>query len=247
MFTFYEVGGKVRDEILGLESKDVDYVAVPNEVLLGQYTEAPQMFKVLSDYLTSERFEIFLETANCYTIRAKFPTGHKYKGVADFVMARKEIGYVEGTRTPIIVPGTLYDDLERRDFTLNALAKDDNGKIIDYFDGLWALEAKMLITPLDVRTTMLDDPLRLLRAFRFSITKGFTISPRVWETCLMDSVVEKLEEVVSQERIRDEVFKMMKHDTIKTLELFSEISRINPKIIQIVFGRGMWLKPTFEL
>lgn len=247
MFKMYEVGGCVRDEILGVKSKDIDYVAVPNEELLNDVKSANSMFNILSGYLKSEGFEIFLETPECFTIRAKFPKGHKYQGVADFVMARKEVGYISGTRTPIIEPGTLYDDLIRRDFTLNALAKDENGDIIDYFDGMWALDAKMLITPLDSRTTMLDDPLRLLRAFRFSITKDFTISPRVWETCLMDSVVNKLEEVVSQERIREEVFKMMKHDTIKSLELFYNIDRVNPKLIQIMFGRGMWLKPTMEL
>lgn len=247
MFKFFEVGGCVRDEILGLKSKDIDYVAVPNENLLDKYKDAYEMFVILETYLSSEKFEIFLSTPECFTIRAKFPKGHKYQGVADFVMARKEIGYVEGTRQPIIVPGTLYDDLIRRDFTLNALAKDEDGNIIDYFDGMWALDARMLITPLDSRITMLDDPLRLLRAFRFSITKEFVISPRVWETCLMDSVVNKLEEVVSQERIREEVFKMMKHDTIKSLELFYDINRINPKLIQIMFGRGMWLKPTMEL
>jgi tRNA nucleotidyltransferase/poly(A) polymerase len=247
MFKMYEVGGCVRDEILGVKSKDIDYVAVPNEELLNDVKSANSMFNILSGYLKSEGFEIFLETPECFTIRAKFPKGHKYQGVVDFVMARKEVGYISGTRTPIIEPGTLYDDLIRRDFTLNALAKDENGDIIDYFDGMWALDAKMLITPLDSRTTMLDDPLRLLRAFRFSITKDFTISPRVWETCLMDSVVNKLEEVVSQERIREEIFKMMKHDTIKSLELFYNIDRVNPKLIQIMFGRGMWLKPTMEL
>jgi poly(A) polymerase len=247
MFKMYEVGGCVRDEILGVKSKDIDYVAVPNEELLNDVKSANSMFNILSGYLKSEGFEIFLETPECFTIRAKFPKGHKYQGVVDFVMARKEVGYISGTRTPIIEPGTLYDDLIRRDFTLNALAKDENGDIIDYFDGMWALDAKMLITPLDSRTTMLDDPLRLLRAFRFSITKDFTISPRVWETCLMDSVVNKLEEVVSQERIREEIFKMMKHDTIKSLELFYNIDRVNPKLIHIMFGRGMWLKPTMEL
>lgn len=247
MFKFYEVGGCVRDEILGLKSKDIDYVAVPNEELLKDVSSAHTMFGILEEYLKVEGFEIFLITDSCFTIRAKFPKEHKYQGVADFVMARKEIGYVEGTRQPIVVPGTLYDDLQRRDFTLNALAKDEDGNIIDYFDGVWALEARMLITPLDSRITMLDDPLRLLRAFRFSITKNFVISPRVWETCLMDSVVDKLDKVVSQERIRDEVYKMMKHDTIKTLDLFYDINRINPKLIEIMFGRGMWLKPTTEL
>jgi tRNA nucleotidyltransferase/poly(A) polymerase len=247
MFKFYEVGGCVRDEILGLKSKDIDYVAVPSDGLLKDVTSAYDMFIILKSYLTEEEFELFLVTPDCFTIRAKFPKGHKYQGVADFVMARKEIGYIPDTRQPIIVPGTLYDDLERRDFTLNALAKDDNGEIIDYFDGMWALENKMLLTPLDSKVTMMDDPLRLLRAFRFSITKGFTISPRIWETCLMDGIVEKLDKVVSQERIRDEVFKMMKHDTLKTLELFERIRLVNPNILTIMFGKGIWLKPTNEL
>jgi len=205
------------------------------------------MFDILESYLKEEGFELFLVTPDCFTIRAKFPKGHKYQGVADFVMARKEVGYVPDTRQPIIVPGTLYDDLERRDFTLNALAKDENGEIIDYFEGMWALENKILLTPLDSKITMMDDPLRLLRAFRFSITKGFTISPRIWETCLMEGIVEKLDKVVSQERIRDEVFKMMKHDTLKTLELFERIRIVNPDILKIMFGKGIWLKPTNEL
>ena len=247
MFKFYEVGGCVRDEILGLKSKDIDYVAVPSEDLLKDISSAHTMFGILEGYLKEEGFELFLVTPNCFTIRAKFPKKHKYQGVADFVMARKEIGYIPDTRQPIVVPGTLYDDLERRDFTLNALAKDEDGSIIDYFDGKWALENKMLLTPLDSKVTMLDDPLRMLRAFRFSITKGFTISTRIWETLLMDSVVEKLEQVLSQERIRDEVYKMMKHDTLKTLELFERIRIINPKILEIIFGKGLWLKPTTEL
>ena len=247
MFKFYEVGGCVRDEILGLKSKDIDYVAVPSDGLLIDVSSAHDMFDILETHLKEEGFEVFLSTPDCFTVRAKFPKGYKYQGVADFVMARKEIGYIPDTRQPIIVPGTLYDDLERRDFTLNALAKDDNGEIIDYFDGMWALENKMLLTPLDAKVTMMDDPLRLLRAFRFSITKGLTISPRIWETCLMDGIVEKLDKVVSQERIRDEVFKMMKHDTLKTLELFERIRLVNPNILTIMFGKGIWLKPTNEL
>jgi poly(A) polymerase len=246
MFNFYVVGGCVRDEILMLKSKDIDYVAVPSEDLLKDISSAHTMFNILEGYLKEEGFEFFLVTPDCFTIRAKFPKGHKHEGVADFVMARKEIGYIPGTRQPMIVPGTLYDDLERRDFTLNALAKDEDGKIIDYFNGLKALERGVLITPLLAEKTMLDDPLRLLRAFRFSITKGFTISTPIMETCSMDSVIEKLEQVVSQERIRDEVFKMMKHDTLKTLELFEKIRTLNPKLLEIMFGRGMWLKPTTE-
>jgi poly(A) polymerase len=202
----------------------------------------------MTDWMVAKGFQIFLSTPECFTIRAKFPKGDPNEGlVADFVMARKEVGYFEGTRRPILALGTLEDDLIRRDFTLNAMAVSEDGELIDLFDGKWALENRILLTPRDAKETMLDDPLRLLRAFRFSITKDFSISPRIMETCLMDSVVDKLEQVVSQERIREEILKMMKHDTLRSLELIERIRTINPKLVEIIFGRGLWLKPTFEL
>lgn len=92
-FKFYEVGGKIRDELLGLTSKDVDYVAVPRGCMLDAgcsnanktftllYT-AEDMFSKLEAFLKKEKFEIFLVTPDCYTIRAKFPEGYKYQGVA---------------------------------------------------------------------------------------------------------------------------------------------------------------------
>jgi tRNA nucleotidyltransferase/poly(A) polymerase len=239
----YKVGGCVRDRLLGLDSKDIDFTFILDD--LNQSVQ--EGFNLMTEYLKSEGYEIFLSTPDMFTIRAKFPVNHKFKGmVADFVMARKEIGYTEGTRRPILKLGSLENDLIRRDFTLNAMAEDIDGNLIDLFDGRWALENKLLITPRDSKITMLDDPLRLLRAMRFSITKGFTITPRIWETCLMDSVVDKLEQVVSGERIREEVMKMFKHDTIKTLDLIREINYLNPRIVEIIFGKGMWLKPTFE-
>jgi len=242
MFEFYEVGGKIRDEILGLQSKDVDYVAVPNEMLLRDYTEAADMFQVLSDYLTAEKFEIFLETPGCFTIRARFPEGHKYSGVADFVMARKEIGYIPGTRTPIVRPGSLFDDLERRDFTLNALAKGDDGKIIDFFNGLEDLKNGVLRTPLDTKVTFDDDPLRILRAIRFSITKGFKIPAEMWYEIDRYDYDLKMG-VVSTERIKDELYKCFKHDTLKTL---NKLYRF-PHLRDYIFNRTvLWLKPTME-
>lgn len=242
MFKFYEVGGKIRDEILGLKSKDVDYVAVPNETLLRDYTEASEMFQVLSDYLTSEKFEIFLVTADCFTIRAKFPPKHKYEGVADFVMARKEIGYIPGTRTPIVRPGTLFDDLERRDFTLNALARGDDGEIIDYFNGMKDLKNGILRTPLDTKITFDDDPLRILRAIRFAITKGFTIPDEMWYEIYNYDYDDKMH-VVSTERIKDELFKCFKHNTLKTLNLLERFLHLKNYIFK---NTNLWLKPTME-
>jgi tRNA nucleotidyltransferase/poly(A) polymerase len=200
------------------------------------------MFEVLSKFLESQKFEIFLSTPECFTIRARFPEGHQYSGVADFVMARKEIGYVEGTRTPIVQPGTLYDDLERRDFTLNALAKDENGEIIDFFKGLRDLEKGILRTPLPCEQTFDDDPLRILRAIRFSITKGFTIPKNMWSEIYHYDYERKMK-VVSEERIKDELFKCFKHDTLETWNRLN----VYPRLRDYIFSSNkLWLKPTFE-
>lgn len=253
-FKFYEVGGKIRDELLGLHSKDVDYVAVPEfeTNLLTPSLEAYQYFTAttneafakLEEFLKNEGFQIFLVTPECYTIRAKFPENHKYNGVADFVLARKELGYVKGTRTPIVKPGTLYDDLQRRDFTVNALARDpDTGKIIDYFGGQKDLANNILRTPLEVAVTFADDPLRILRALRFSITKKLDLCCDVYYTIKCYNY-DKYMSVVSEQRIRDELFKMFKHDTLGTLKRLEEF----PKLRDYIFTRtNLWLKPTNEL
>ena len=241
LFKFYEVGGKVRDEILGLQSKDVDYVAVPSDTLLEKYKSAHEMFVILETFLTNEKFEIFLSTPDCFTVRAKFPKDHKYQGVADFVMARKEIGYVEGTRTPIVVPGTLKDDLERRDFTVNAMAKDDNGEIIDLFDGMKDLGKMVLSTPLPTKQTF-DDPLRVLRAIRFAITKGFSLKHLDYYINNYD--YETNMKVVSSERIREELLKCFKHDTMLTLDMLNDYPTLKRYIFE---NKLMWLKPTMEI
>jgi tRNA nucleotidyltransferase/poly(A) polymerase len=241
-FKFYEVGGCVRDELLGLKSKDIDYVAVPDEGLLETITYADTMFSILETYLRNEGFEIFLITPDCFTIRAKFPKDHKYQGIADFVMARKEVGYIPNTRQPMIVPGTLGDDLIRRDFTLNALAKDEDGNIIDMFDGMWALKNKILITPQDAVKTFDDDALRIIRGVRFSITKGFSMHTDITNAIKHYNYESKMK-VVSTERIREELLKCFKFDTLKTL---SELNRF-PTLRDYVFRNNLlWLKPTTE-
>jgi tRNA nucleotidyltransferase/poly(A) polymerase len=172
----FEVGGCVRDKILGVKSKDIDFTFVLDD-LNGTVEKG---FEHMTQWLKSEGFEIFLSTPDCFTIRAKFPKGHKHQGVADFVMARKEMGYIPGTRKPILELGTLSDDLIRRDFTLNALAEDEDGKLIDLFGGLEDLKNGILRTPINPEITMMDDPLRILRAIRFTITKEFTIDMKIW-------------------------------------------------------------------
>lgn len=239
------VGGCVRDKFLGVNSKDIDFTFVLDN--LDRTVE--EGFDIMTKWLEHKEFTIFLSTPDCFTIRAKFPKGHQHAGlVADFVMARKEVGYIEGTRKPILELGTIEDDLIRRDFTLNALAEDEDGNLIDLFGGLDDLRNGILKTPLDPRITMMDDPLRILRALRFSITKGFTIDPTIWNSFRQPEILEKLKTTVSSERIRDEIFKMMKHNTPETLRLLHDVDVHHiPGFIDLVFSKGLWLKPTNEL
>jgi tRNA nucleotidyltransferase/poly(A) polymerase len=192
--------------------------------------------------MKDEGYTIFLSTPEMYTIRAKFPLTHPFSGmVADFVLARKEVGYIEGTRRPKLELGTLYDDLIRRDFTVNAMAEAEDGTIIDPFYGRLALQHKILDTPTDPEITFMDDPLRMLRAIRFSITKGLDMENRVYNALQRSHFWDKMVEVVSMERVREELTKCFKANTIETLNVLTELGKLD-----YIFRDGLWLKPTFE-
>lgn len=241
MAQIFEVGGCIRDELLGLSSKDIDFTFVCEN---SQSVE--EGWAEMVTWMMDRGFEIFLQTPDCFTIRAKFPVGHQHEGlVADFVMARKEVGYVEGTRRPILELGTLEDDLVRRDFTVNAIARDIEGQLIDPFGGVEDLKSEILRTPTDAKITMMDDPLRILRALRFSLTKGLEIHTDIMEAMLQPEILDKLAQTVSQERIREEVAKMMKFDTVKTMKMLVDVDQhLIPGLLQLTFKDNMWLEPT---
>jgi poly(A) polymerase len=239
----YKVGGCVRDKILGIESNDIDFTFVLDD--LNESVE--EGFAFMEKWMTDRKFEIFLSTPAMFTIRARFPKDNINAGlIADFVMARKETGYIEGTRKPILALGNLEDDLIRRDFTLNAIAEAEDGTLIDLYNGIEDLNDRILKTPLPAAQTMMDDPLRILRALRFSITKGFVIHSDIWRAMEQGPILNKLEKTVSKERIREEVMKMMKHNTVMTMKTFMHIERSIPGFLNLVFGNDMWLKPTLE-
>jgi tRNA nucleotidyltransferase/poly(A) polymerase len=243
MAQIFKVGGCIRDKFLGVDSKDIDFTFVLDD-LSGT---VEQGFKVMTDWMTTRGFEIFLSTPDCFTIRAKFPKDHQHAGlVADFVMARKEVGYVEGTRRPILELGNIEDDLIRRDFTVNALAEDVDGNLIDIFGGVDDLAAGILRTPLDAHVTMMDDPLRILRALRFTITKDLTMSTDIWEAIKQPGILNKLELTVSGQRIREEIEKMMRFDTVRSFRLLMDVDAIIPGFLELIFKDGMWLMPTFK-
>jgi len=237
MIKLFEVGGCVRDGLLDVHTKDIDFTVVLDDTK----QTVDQGWDTMLTFLKDQGFKVFLKTKDCFTVRAMFPKGHQHEGlVADFVLARKEVGVIEGTRKPILELGTLEDDIFRRDFTVNALAIGEDGLIIDMCKGQQDLRDRVLRTPLEPMTTLMDDPLRLLRALRFSITKGLVMCDELSEACLQPGLLVKLKEVVSQERMREEVQKMMQHDTIKSLELLSSI----PGLLEVVFSDGLWLMPT---
>jgi tRNA nucleotidyltransferase/poly(A) polymerase len=234
----FKVGGCVRDGLLGVKTKDIDFTFVLDD--LNKTVE--QGFQEMEQWMTDRGFTIFLSVPEMFTIRAKFPVDHKFAKLdADFVMARKEIGYVEGTRRPILELGALEDDLVRRDFTVNAMAEDEDGNLIDLFNGQLDLERMVLITPKSPQITFDEDPLRIIRAIRFSITKGFSL--KYLDYYISNYNYEDKMGVVSIERIREELLKCFKHDTLRTLEMLDYF----PVLKQYVFKNNiLWLKPTFE-
>ena len=231
----YKVGGFIRDELLGRTSNDQDFTFVIEDTSLS----LEQGFNIMKQYMIHNSFNIFLETPECGTIRGRMPDGT----VGDFVLARKEHNYIEGTRRPGVSLGSLKDDLERRDFTINALCRDDSGNLIDMFDGVSDLERRLLRTPLDPMVTLTDDPLRALRAVRFSITLNFGFSVQL--TCaLLNPELPKLMELVSTDRIRQELTKCFKYSNWKT---FSQLKDLPEPLVRSWLGRkDLWLKPTTE-
>lgn len=234
----FKVGGCVRDGLLGVKTKDIDFTFVLDD--LNKTVE--QGFKEMEQWMIDQGFTIFLSVPEMFTIRAKFPADHKFAKLdADFVMARKEVGYVEGTRRPILELGTLEDDLVRRDFTVNAMAEDEDGNLIDLFNGQLDLQNMILATPQAPKVTFNEDPLRIIRAIRFAITKGFSL--RYLDYYMHNFDYENKMGVVSIERIREELLKCFKHDTLQTLEMLNYF----PALKQYVFKNNiLWLKPTFE-
>lgn len=238
----YEVGGCVRDSLVGVESKDIDFSV-----------EAPS-FEALRDFLEENKFDIFLETPEFLTIRARFPKeithpaiptrfiGEKNLPTADFVLARKEGEYTDGRHPDQVLMGTIYDDLARRDFTVNAIARDKDGNYIDPHGGQADLIARKLKAVGKAEDRLKEDALRALRAIRFSITKNLTPDEELWEA-LRSEWLPPLLASVSYERRREELHKAFKKDTVQTMNMLYEM---NEDFRNAVFEGGLWLKPTME-
>lgn len=191
----YVIGGFVRDTFLERSRKDIDIVVVGSGMELAQ--KAAEKLRV-------KKVAYFKNFGT-----ASF----KYKDIdVEFVGARKE-SYQRDSRKPIVENGTLQDDQNRRDFTINAMGfslQDHNfGELMDPFNGMGDLEKGIIRTPLDPDITFSDDPLRMMRAIRFASQLNFKIEASCLEAILRNS--ERLE-IISNERIMDELNKIILSD-----------------------------------
>ncbi|GHT43291.1 tRNA nucleotidyltransferase [Bacteroidia bacterium] len=191
----YVIGGFVRDLLLRRPSKDIDVVAVGDGIALAQ--------AVAKRLGRKAQFAFF---KNYGTAQVKF---REEKTEIEFVGARRE-SYTRDSRNPVVEPGTLQEDQNRRDFTINAMAICLNGnrfgEFVDPFNGLQDLNDCRLKTPLDPDITFSDDPLRMLRAVRFASQLGFDIVSETFEA--IERNAPRLE-IISKERIVEELNKIV--------------------------------------
>lgn len=223
---FFQVGGSVRDKILGVPSKDIDY-AVETE-----------SFDTMRDAILARGGKIFLETPQYFTIRAHVPE----LGATDYVLCRKDGEYKDGRRPETVTAGTIWDDLARRDFTCNAIAIDtQTGETLDPHCGIQDIESKMIRCVGNPVTRFQEDRLRVYRAVRFAVTKNFRIHPET--NAAIIELVDNGFDAVSTERIREELLKMLQVNTWMT---FNFIGIKYPWLLNMASQRGIWFKPTTE-
>lgn len=193
----YVVGGWVRDIILKRESKDIDIVCLGSGIEL-----AKEVAKEIGEGCNVSVFKNFGTAMINFLVK-------DYYWQIEFVGARKE-SYNRDSRKPIVEDGTLEDDQNRRDFTINAMAislnEEDYGELIDPFNGLVDLENGIIKTPLDPDITFSDDPLRMFRAIRFATQLNFSIHNDTFDAIIRNAYRI---EILSGERIIEEVNKII--------------------------------------
>ena len=227
----YVVGGYVRDLFLHRTSKDIDFVTVGSGISL------------------AERLATSLGGKTSLAVYRNFGTAQVKHGdlELEFVGARRE-SYHRESRNPIVEDGTLDDDQRRRDFTINAMAisvnADSFGELVDPFGGIDDLGRKIIRTPLDPDITFSDDPLRMMRAIRFATQLQFDIFPETFEAIKRNAYRI---EIISKERIYDELTKIMKSSRPSTgiilLERSGLLALICPELAalkssEVKDGRG---------
>jgi len=237
MIQTFEVGGCVRDSILDVPTNDIDLLLVGAASFDAGVDHAKSLGLAPIPGTFKPEFATF---------KASVPSTHKLRlrcKTVDFVLARKDGTSSDGRRPDSVEPGTLEDDLRRRDFTVNALARClETGEIIDLFRGREDLRSgalRFVGLPLE---RIKEDGLRVLRGFRFQVTKGLVPTGTTLDALRSRTAVEMLDSV-SRERVREEVEKMFKHSTLETLALLGSLSNAFKNAI---FCDGLRLSATLK-
>jgi len=222
---FFQVGGSVRDQFLGVKSKDIDFAV-----------QAPS-WEAMREAIIAKGGKIFLETPQYFTIRAKVPE----LGAADFVLCRKDGTYKDGRHPETVEVGSIFDDLARRDFTMNAMAFDvESGKLLDPHNGYKDLSDGIVRAVGDAGARFREDRLRVFRALRFAITKNMRLDHDINNE--IGRLTPMMFDGVSTERIREELVKMFASDTFRSFRLL----RDHQVLWDVALARGIWFKPTVE-
>ncbi len=194
----YVIGGFVRDKILGKPDKDIDIVCLGDGIELAAKT---------AEKFSPKPSVSFFKNFGTAQIKIKIPEGGHFE--IEFVGARKE-SYQHHSRKPDVLPGNFDEDRMRRDFTINTLAislnQHDYGKLVDPLNGLEDIHQKIIKTPLPPDQTFIDDPLRMMRAIRFSAQLNFEIHEETFDSIKRNAQRIK---IVSGERMIEEVNKIV--------------------------------------
>jgi tRNA nucleotidyltransferase/poly(A) polymerase len=251
----YEVGGAVRDELINkyydtnISIKDYDFTVITKS------------YEDMKQFIINNNFKIFLENPKFFVIRTIIPkqsTNADVDIVGDFVLSRKEKSYSDGRHPDVVIPGNLFDDISRRDLTMNAIAKDvSTGEIIDYYNGIKDIEIGNINCVGKMVDRFKEDSLRILRVLRFytqfhsyefklsNVLNNFLNGIFDFDFETFDYIINNLKNLPI-ERKYEEMYKMFKIDTKFSIELINSIKWKNRNFYDIIFNDKMWLKPTLE-
>ena len=226
----FKVGGCIRDTLMGVKSNDIDYVVEANS------------YEEMKQHIIDSNCKIYKEFPQYFTIRAKSIVGED----VDYTLCRKDGYYSDNRRPDEVRIGTLEEDLSRRDFTMNAIAfeitnssslKIDKYSIIDPFGGYKDIKNKIIRCVGDTEERFNEDPLRVIRALRFSILKDFNLSREILNYLKRPFFLLSRLQTISSERIVVELNKCFTFDTYRTLQVFfrkeyRDLDRIMKRLLE---------------
>lgn len=241
----YLTGGAVRNHMLGLPTKDYDFAVEASS------------FEEMRGWLVGRGVHVWQERPEFVTIRGKLPRYElgDFDGLlpdvprsrqidADFTMCRAETMYSDRRHPDVVTPADIRTDLSRRDFTVNAVAVSEDGLWLDPYDGQRDAEVRMLVCVGDPRERFEEDPLRILRAIRFSVVYGLEMNNDI-RSWLRSQWLCNLLSYVPVERVREELAKSFRHDWQMTMmTLAHEVPQVGLSLFRM--HPRLWLKPTTE-